>query len=36
MNVSITRQRLGKNIPEDTLSKLGHPFLGKEPINKRI
>jgi hypothetical protein len=32
--MTIARQRLGKNVPEVTLSTIeGHPLLGNEPIN---
>jgi hypothetical protein len=34
MHMTSDRQRLGKNIPEVTLSTIeGHPLLGNEPIN---
>jgi hypothetical protein len=35
-NMTIARQRLGKNIPEVTLSTIGHLLLDKEQINKRL
>jgi hypothetical protein len=33
MHMTTTRQRLGKNIPEVTLTTMGHSLLGKEAIN---
>jgi hypothetical protein len=32
-HIIIARQRLGKNIPEVTVSTIGHPLLGNEAIN---
>jgi hypothetical protein len=33
MHMSISRQRLGKHIPEVTLSTIGHSLLRSGPIN---
>jgi hypothetical protein len=35
-HMTIARQRLDKQIPGITLSTIGHPLLGKEPINTRF